>query len=758
MLQSLLLSTLLLLLSACGQPGKVTETKFVISGAVSATPIDFITSQAIVTAFSLSTQQIVRVRLSGNTQSLTLPNGTWTFSVVHWDNLNTEGAQVRCGVTKEELTGEPVSLDVSVTVAECRSLSFNESQFDTGSALQPLELNQCATFGLASDNCDLTPGQVRSVKLTFPNILLSSLFSPALDVASGSVSSGCIDISVGDGSVNLATKLPSGSANAPIPFVIRAFSSPGCTGADNIYIFHRGLLSLDRPERRVHDYIPTNTTRILIRDGSIAALHAPLVLPAETSYKFNLNNFFTGGTTPYTFTQTGSCGSLTGSMFSGNGASTGGCGITATDANSNTATFTFSTVQKATHTIFSTPAAGDWPTLLRSTENLTLNSPGAFDLRSADIHRFSSFAAPAAPLVVTDRYLLLEKSSSNKIIDIADLTSGAWSRSGGIPSTPTPFTTFGPELTFFVLDKSLVFSGAIAQTLPTLLGNHVASVYLKKGTSRFSALKLVTPSSTEACRGLIVDLDNGNTTAMSGCPLMTTGPDLYGAQYVGDGWWRVWVTGNFAGTAGQQFVIYPAWSGGTIISPTEMTATTGSVSVLLPQIEGGDRPTSAMHLSNSPRDNEYITSTVPAVVNADLTSGSFVFDWHAREPEPNKRLLSYCNGTQTVMAIEVVAGKPRVAFPSLPTSLETLTLQDVSLESQNRIAFKIGSGQLKIFKRNDATPVSMATSGYSGARDNARMGVNCDGTSPENMGVRRFGYWATPFEDIVLKEMSNDGN
>ncbi len=760
MLKFTLFSLCLLMLTACGQKGAVTETKFVISG-LAATPIDFTSSSALVTAYNPNTQLIMRLQLSSNSQSVTLPNGTWYFSVVQWNSLNTEAAaQVRCGITKEELTGESLSLNITLTIAACLTPDFNAPQFTNAGNFQALKLNQCSTFGLPSADCFSTPGFIRGVRIAFHNIQLSPVDTPA--VAPNTIVSPCIAIGAGTGIIDLFTKLPSGSNVAPVPFTIRAFSDTGCGTQTRFFRFHRGLMSGDEGDMRVYDDIATNTTRVMIRDGGITPLHALLVLPAETSYKFNLNNFFTGGTPPYTFSETGSCGAVSGSMYTPDGATGSGCIIEATDANLNSASFAFSTVQSGSHTIFSTPAVGNWSILSRSTRNLTLNSPGDFDLRDPDVHRFSSFASPAAPLVATDRYLLLEKSSSNRIIDITNLASASWGRTSGIPSAPTSNTTFGAEIPFFELNKSVGVSGSISQALPSFVGNHVASVYLKRGTSRFAALKLVTPSSTMPCRGIIVDLDTGANAEMSSCPYMTTGPGLYGAQHVGDGWWRVWITGNFAGAAGQQFVLYPAWNAGAAISFTEVPVATGTVSVLLPQIEGGDRPTSAMHLSNTARGSEYISNINTSIVNADLTTGTFLLDWHAREPEPNKRLLSFCNINQTVMAIEVTGsgliGRPRVAFPTLSTSLETTTAQDITLESQNRIAFKIGSGQLKIFKRSDATPVSAAIAGYSGPRDHVRMGSNCDNTAPQNMGVRRFGYWAVPFEDIVLKEMSNDSN
>jgi len=102
-------------------------------------------------------------------------------------------------------------------------------------------------------------------------------------------------------------------------------------------------MSGDQGDMRVFDDTTSNTTRVMVRDGGIAPILPTLLLPAESSYQFNLNNFFFGGTTPYTFSHDGSCGSISGSIFIPNNASNASCFITATDNNGtgNLATLSF---------------------------------------------------------------------------------------------------------------------------------------------------------------------------------------------------------------------------------------------------------------------------------------------------------------------------------------------------------------------------------------------------------------------------------
>jgi len=193
MLRLPFLLILLLSICACGQKGQVTETKFVISGLVAAAPIDFVTSSALVTAYNPNTQLIVRLQLNSNSQSVTLPNGTWYFSVVQWNSLNTEAAaQVRCGITKEELTGESLNLNITLTMAACLTPDFNAPQFTNAGNFQALKLNQCSSFGAPSADCSLTPGFIRGVRIAFHNIQLSPVDTPA--VAPNTIVSPCIAI------------------------------------------------------------------------------------------------------------------------------------------------------------------------------------------------------------------------------------------------------------------------------------------------------------------------------------------------------------------------------------------------------------------------------------------------------------------------------------------------------------------------------------------------------------------------------------
>lgn len=753
MLRLALFIVILLNLAACGQKGAVTDAKFVIAGLTAA---ETASGSVMLTAFNPKSQMIFRIKMQKESETIELPDGEWVFSLVYWDDIDTEAAlKVCCGQSAATLEGKELDINLLITEANCKTTDFNQPQFLESSELQPLELNQCSSFGAPAVNCDATFGTARSAFLAFPTILLSPIDNPALDDSAPSVSSACIGIAPNDGTEALTTLLPSGSANAPIPFVIRTFTGPGCTGEETVHNFRRGLLTGDEGSLRVHDYINSlDVTRILVRSGSLAPLHASVSIPAESSYKFNLSNFVTGGTPPYAFTRTPVTGTLIGTMFSGSNAPESYT-VTVTDANSITTTFALSTVIATHHTIFegNTAIIGKW-SVSRPTSQLSMLSPGVFTMVSSNVPRFLNTPLLASPSIDADKYLVIEKNSTtNRLQNPVNYDSATWVKPTGITVATQGMTDISTSQEHFLVTKTTIAGTSLYQSAGALVGNHVGSVYLKEGSSRFAALRL--ENDTGTCTGLVVDLQTGQNVAMSGCPLLNTGPGLHGTQYIGGGWWRVWVTRQFiSGTGSGVFKIYPAWN--SSLNATGDANVLGSVYSFNAQIEAADRPLFPMFNYNATRGIELASMDFPTSIN--LSTGTFLLDWHAREPEPNKTLMSFCNGTTDLMNISIASGLPRVTIQGSNTVQEN-SLQDTTLASQNRIAFKLDSGAATLFKRNDSTPATTASGMSAGTPTSGYLGRNCAGTPTyHNLGARRFGYWSTVFEDVVLKEMSNDSN
>jgi hypothetical protein len=753
MLKPLVFILVLLSLCACGQKKAATQTQFVISG-LAAAPTDTVNGSLMVSAFNPETKQFLRVKMGASSQTLTLPNGTWFFSGVYWNDTNTEGAVVRCALAQAELKGEEVAIDLSLSVNACKEAVFTQPVFLDEGELQAIQVNQCDSFGAPSTSCASNPGVVESFKIVFMPYTLSTLEKPSFD-SSGSISSACIDTGL-NGVVNSATLIPSGSTNVPIPFVIRTFSGEDCNATDFVtqFNFTHGLLTGDTGSTRVHDFnSTTDVTRLLIKDGSIGPLHATVAIPAEANYRFDLRKFVSGGTLPYSFVSS-SPGNLDGVYFTGSGAADVYT-ITATDADDVTTTFTLNTVVKSHHTVFSDLTVGGW-TVNRSSSNYSMNTTGVLTEVNPTVARFVNTGAIG--VVSADKYLINEKPTTNLLTAPVDFTNGSfWSRVN-IASLAPLSGEISLSHPHFLLNKTTGGVSTLTQTLPWRTGNHVGSIYLKRGTSRFAGLRLENPTHpTNPCAGIVIDLLTGDTTAMGGCTFLA---GLHGSQYIGNNWWRVWVTKHFVGAGA--FKVYPAWNAGTSLSPVEVTSATGTILAFNPQLEGGDWPTTANSYTAA-RANETVQN-IANIGDFSLTSGTYLLDWHAREPmQPNKRLLSLCNASTRVMEIGITNNRVRVTgqfsnnAPFYLWGVQAANQQDVSASSQNRIAFKVG-GSIRLFNRGESAPVSVAGDFPPNALTRALIGGDCDTGQIHNVGIRRFGFWAVPFEDVVLKEMANDSN
>lgn len=341
MLKLLLFTALLCLVCACGQKGKVTETKFVIAG-LAPTATDPVAGALMITAYNPDTNQILRQKMGASSQSLTLPNGLWFFSALYWDDNDLSGAILRCGLAKEELKGEPLSINLSLTQNNCKDSELNKSTFLEAGNLQTIEINQCETFGALDESCAAFPGRARSLEVIFRSHTLSSLDNPTFDVSSGSIKSICINNSAGNGQVLPNILIPSGSIYAPIPFTIRTFVSVDCTTAPSrIFDFKNGLRYTDTASTRIHDFLgdpatDPDVTRILVNDpsgilppllsyigatGTSGTVGVPMsvspttlntngapitncvsVPPLPTGLTINLTNCVISGTPPNTFT------------------------------------------------------------------------------------------------------------------------------------------------------------------------------------------------------------------------------------------------------------------------------------------------------------------------------------------------------------------------------------------------------------------------------------------------------------------------
>ena len=193
--------------------------------------------------------------MSGSSFSENLPNGTWSFYAVAWDDSpftpgNLSGL-TRCGFTTAELTGTEVNLNLSLTIPRCSHTAFRgnvemrevdidgDNSFDYSAfpEFQAVVCNELPkSFGANSSTdpqtkCEynlrdtqskLNRGHFSSIKVSLPTF--SNLNGTLVESGSESdLESNCIEMSgpsnVSGGFLNL----PMGSSGAPLPMRIRGY-------------------------------------------------------------------------------------------------------------------------------------------------------------------------------------------------------------------------------------------------------------------------------------------------------------------------------------------------------------------------------------------------------------------------------------------------------------------------------------------------------------------------------------------------------
>lgn len=187
-----------------------------------------------------------------------LPNGKWNFTAVGWDsNVNSFEGNSYCDIKPNiELLGEDISFSLNATILKCSLPNFGTSSaggpLANTTGFYPIEVHSCLNIKpyLLRDgsqaaptnlNCDGSdkdlPGSVKSFRVIIPNI------KPTGEtIVSTGINSSCIDITASKAATNL--KLPFGSNNLAIPYIVQGFSEAACTGVIQNYNYSKGFNSL----------------------------------------------------------------------------------------------------------------------------------------------------------------------------------------------------------------------------------------------------------------------------------------------------------------------------------------------------------------------------------------------------------------------------------------------------------------------------------------------------------------------------------
>lgn len=183
--------------------------------------------------------------VSNGNDEVVLSNGNWVFAAVAYQGPGPLEGQVKCDATENIfLNGGEAIVNFALSTGECAKDHFGPNSFTYADGqFYDMRFVTCArpdqTEKAQNKNCQL--GRAESYKITF----LEAAVGPSLNpVLFGGVTSNCI----GNGPTaqsyfDPATyyKIPVGSELIPVPIVITAFDSAGCTGDEENYVFGKGL-------------------------------------------------------------------------------------------------------------------------------------------------------------------------------------------------------------------------------------------------------------------------------------------------------------------------------------------------------------------------------------------------------------------------------------------------------------------------------------------------------------------------------------
>ncbi len=237
----ILLLLILALLASCSQ-GSKTQAKFALTlGAVAGSIAQ--PGGLMIYGHDKLKAKVFGQALTSSSQSMQLDNGEWTFYAIGWQGPQQMAGQVRCAQASANLTGEDVTVNLTLTTAKCNTLPFTASgYFASTGQVQNLSFVTCSDLvGVtAGGDCTSTQGGHGSVRVSLVNYTGSS---------SGSVSGGeelfsCQALAPGGVVTATILNLPVGGPDFSLPTKIKAFASSDCSGtAGNEFVFANGLIN-----------------------------------------------------------------------------------------------------------------------------------------------------------------------------------------------------------------------------------------------------------------------------------------------------------------------------------------------------------------------------------------------------------------------------------------------------------------------------------------------------------------------------------
>lgn len=192
--------------------------------------------------------------------------------------------------------------------------------------------------------------------------------------------------------------------------------------------------------------------------------------------------------------------------------------------------------------------------------------------------------------------LLIEPQSTNNVIYSSYLPAGSRNKSFAnvVATTVVPDPTGNSYSDALEWDNPSFSNMAYASSQAIVPGagtTYTGSVFVKQDNARFVGMKIHEYGSSYGYSGVVIDLATAAVVGMND-PWSGDYSANFGVQKLKNGWFRIWTNYVAKGGSGIQLYLYPAYHGGTTLSPSRDNTATGRTYFWGAQLEAGESMTS----------------------------------------------------------------------------------------------------------------------------------------------------------------------
>jgi hypothetical protein len=476
------------------------------------------------------------------------------------------------------------------------------------------------------------------------------------------------------------------------------------------------------------------------------------------------------GIGPYSYSKTAGTGSLAGDIYSPVASET--AAFTISDSQGGTFNITAQSVQNVFTNNFVVGQLPSGYSFSRSSVGKYYDASGTLVDATVGTPRFDRDSDPATGHAALG--LLIEPTSSNEVIYSSYLSAGNWNKSftnvvaSTVVQDPTG-NSYSDTLEWNNPTYSNMAYASSQATVPSGGVTYSGSVFVKQDTARFVGMKIHEYGSSYGYSGVVIDLTTAAVVGMSD-PWSGDYSANFGVQKLKNGWFRIWTNYVAKGGSGIQLYLYPAYHGGTTLSPVRDNTATGRTYFWGAQLEVGESVTSYIPTTsgaatrNADSFSVSLASSAPTYGSATQSTVRFEYSRPEGSRPTTGALFAVCG---TNCSIEKISANVYYG-DSVGFDVIALSGGDYRQQTSGNFAANKGINKMAVSISNDATygfnwalNTSSGTSAtaygsyhpnFSGGR--IYLGSDSNNLNQTTIHLRSYELWADKISGPGLKTMT----